>query len=57
MTENFVPFEGKIEFKKPYDDSGTVPDFMKRGALILQKDNPSGLPQYDAAVEIPILFE
>ncbi|MDP2676953.1 MAG: Gmad2 immunoglobulin-like domain-containing protein [bacterium] len=57
MTENFVPFVGALEFEKPYDDTGNVPDFMKRGSLILQKDNPSGLPQFDDALEIPILFE
>ncbi|MBI4114459.1 MAG: hypothetical protein HY445_01300 [Candidatus Niyogibacteria bacterium] len=55
MTEEYVPFEGKIEFEKPYQEGAS--DFMKRGAIIFQKDNPSGLPQYDAAVEIPILFE
>jgi len=57
MTENFVPFEGVLEFEKPYSDMGTIPDFMKRGTLILKKDNPSGLPEHDDALEIPILFE
>ena len=55
MTEDFVPFEGKIEFAKPYSEG--APDFMKRGTLIFQKDNPSGLPQFDDAIEIPIVFE
>lgn len=49
MTEDFVPFTAQIEFTKP-----TVYDY---GALILQKDNPSGLPQYDDALEIPIKFK
>ncbi|MBI2063276.1 MAG: tryptophan-rich sensory protein [Candidatus Yanofskybacteria bacterium] len=53
MTEDFVPFEGVIEFKKPE----YIGDFSRRGALILRKDNPSGLPEYDDAIEIPILFE
>ncbi|MDP2631264.1 MAG: Gmad2 immunoglobulin-like domain-containing protein [Candidatus Uhrbacteria bacterium] len=49
MTEDFVPFTATLEFETPtlYDN----------GALILQKDNPSGLPEYDAALEIPIIFE
>ena len=48
MTEEFVPFEGTIEFTKPsYGDNG---------ALILQKDNPSNLPEFDDALEIPVKF-
>ncbi len=54
MTEEFVPFEGTIEFATPYKPGDQ--DFMKRGALILQKDNPSGLPEHDDALEIQILF-
>jgi len=49
MTEDFVPFEAKIEFEKP-----TV---KNNGTLILRKDNPSGLPEHDDALEIPILFK
>jgi hypothetical protein len=49
MTEDFVPFELTLEFTKP--------DYKNNGALIFQKDNPSGLPEYDDALEIPILFE
>ena len=49
MTEEFVPFEATLEFIKP--------DYSNRGALILQKDNPSGLPENDNALEVPILFE
>ena len=29
---------------------------MKRGSLILKKDNPSGMPEHDDALEIPIFF-
>lgn len=47
MTEDFVRFEGTIDFE--------IPD-GERGALILQKDNPSGLPQFDDALEIPIWY-
>jgi len=49
MTTDFVPFRVEIPFDRPaYGD---------RGALILQKANASGLPEHDAAVEIPIFFE
>ena len=54
MTEAFVPFTATVEFENPYVDG--QPDFMKRGFLILQKDNPSGLPENDNALEIPIYF-
>jgi hypothetical protein len=49
MTEEFVPFEGVLEFQKP--------DYDKRGTLILRKDNPSDLPEHDDALEFPIFFE
>lgn len=55
MTGDFVPFEGSVEFKKPECADGA--DYCKRGAVIFQKDNPSGLPENDAAVEIPVVFE
>ncbi|MDP3900241.1 MAG: Gmad2 immunoglobulin-like domain-containing protein [bacterium] len=54
MTEDFVPFVGTLEFERPFPDGAQ--DFMKRGALILQKDNPSGLPEHDAALEVWIRF-
>jgi hypothetical protein len=54
MTENFVPFEATLTFENPYKLGD--PDFMKNGYLILQKDNPSGLPENDAAIEIPVTF-
>lgn len=53
MSQNYVPFEGVIEFENPSWEDG----FSKRGSLILKKDNPSGLSQYDDALEIPVLFE
>ena len=52
MTEEFVTFEGTIEFSDP----SWQEDFSKSGVLIFQKDNPSGLPEHDDALEIPILF-
>lgn len=53
MTEEFVPFSFTLEFDTPPGPGGPI----NRGALILQRDNPSGLPENDAAVEIPIIFE
>jgi len=47
MTENFVPFEGQIEFENP----GT-----ETGYLILEKDNPSGLPENEDSIKIPVKF-
>ncbi len=49
MTEDFVEFEAVLEFEEP--------DYSNKGALILQKDNPSGLPENDDALEIPIIFK
>jgi len=54
MTEEFVPFYGTLEFVSPYNEGD--PHFMKSGSLILQKDNPSGLPEHDDALEIPVRF-
>lgn len=48
MTEDFVPFAAILEFKKPSTE---------RGVLVLQKDNPSGLPEHDAELRIPIAFD
>ncbi len=54
MTTEFVPFSATLEFTSPYPEGGQ--DFMKRGSLILQKDNPSGLPELNDALEIPVRF-
>ncbi len=48
MTEEFVPFEGTLEFDTPTTETGT---------LILQKDNPSGLTEHDDELRIPVRFE
>lgn len=55
MTEEFVPFTSELSFESPYGLGD--PDFMQRGTLILQKSNPSGLPEHDDAIEIPIRFD
>lgn len=47
MTENFVPFSADVTFE---------PNTAKGGTLILRTSNPSGLPEHDAAIEIPIRF-
>jgi len=52
MTEEFVSFEKTLEFDIPQTLSTST-----RGTLILHKDNPSGLPEYDDALEVPIYFE
>lgn len=54
MTTEFVPFSVTLNFVNPYSEGS--PDFMKSGSIILQKDNPSGLPEHDDALEIPIRF-
>lgn len=48
MTTEFVPFEVSLSFQKP---------LTKTGTLILKKDNPSGLPENDGSISIPVRFE
>ncbi len=47
MTEEFVPFTATLTFDPPQTGTGT---------LVLEKDNPSGLPEYAASVRIPVTF-
>lgn len=50
MTTEFVPYTAEVYFS---------PDpnaYSQNGAIILQRDNPSGLPEYDEALEIPVVF-
>jgi len=47
MVEDFVPFRTTIEFEAPKTKTGT---------LILKKDNPSGLPENDDELRIPVRF-
>lgn len=54
MTSEFVPFTMNLNFVSPYKAGD--PDFMKRGTLILKKDNPSGMPENDDALEIEVQF-
>ncbi|PIR44715.1 MAG: hypothetical protein COV10_03415 [Candidatus Vogelbacteria bacterium CG10_big_fil_rev_8_21_14_0_10_51_16] len=54
MTTEYVPFRAVLTFDSPFATSS--PDFMKRGSLILQKSNASGLPEHDDALEYVIEF-
>ncbi|MBP6921381.1 Gmad2 immunoglobulin-like domain-containing protein [Candidatus Gracilibacteria bacterium] len=48
MTENWVPFTATLTFPaQPISSTGT---------LVLKKDNPSGEPQNDASLVIPVQF-
>lgn len=49
MTEEFVLFSGVLEFESP--------ELKNNGTLILRKDNPTGLPENDDALEIPVFIE
>ena len=52
MTTEFVTFESVVDFTVPEN----IGDFSRRGSLILQKDNASGLPEFDDALEITVFF-
>lgn len=47
MTENFVPFNAGLKFDTPETDTGF---------LILEKDNPSGLPENADELKVPVKF-
>lgn len=47
MTESFVPFEARLSFKAPDDE---------RGKLVLLRSNPSGLPENEMEVSVPVIF-
>ena len=47
MTTEFVPFEATLGFETPTTKTGT---------LVLQKDNPSGLPENEDSLIVPVLF-
>ncbi len=54
MTADLVSFQTTLEFESPYKSGD--PYYMKRGALIIKKDNPSGIPENDDDKEIPVSF-
>jgi hypothetical protein len=47
MTESFVPFESELQFAAPATATGT---------LVLEKDNPSGLPEHADELRVPVRF-
>lgn len=47
MTIEFVPFEATLTFAAPTTATGT---------LVFEKDNPSGLPENDDKLEVPVSF-
>jgi hypothetical protein len=48
MTEDFVPFKAAINFD---------PKENEKGFIILEKDNPSGLPENADSINIPVRFK
>ena len=48
MTEDFVPFKAAVTFA-----TSTTRD----GVVVFKKDNPSGLPEHDDELVIPVVFE
>lgn len=47
MTENFVPYKATLDFTTN----------AERGVLILEKDNPSGLPENAQQLKVPVKFK
>lgn len=47
MTTEFVPFSVTMQFQTPQTETGT---------LVFKKDNPSGLPEHDDELRIPVRF-
>jgi hypothetical protein len=47
MTSDFVEFYAELDFGNVDTETGT---------LILRKDNPSGMPEYDDSISIPVKF-
>ena len=48
MTTDFVPFEASLEF--------TI-DKEQAGVLVLEKDNPSGLPEHSDEIRVPVILK
>ncbi len=47
MTSEFVPFKITLTFAPPATATGTI---------VFRKDNPSGLPQHDDEMRLPVRF-
>jgi len=50
MTSDYVPFTATITFTADSQITNTV------GTLVLQKDNPSGLPEHDDSLRVPVII-
>lgn len=48
MTNDYVPFQAELDF--------ALPTTSESATLVLKKDNPSGLPQNDAQLIIPVII-
>lgn len=48
MTEDFVPFEAELSFEITED---------QKGVLVLEKDNPSGLPENADELHMPLFLQ
>ncbi|OGC49831.1 hypothetical protein A2716_00510 [candidate division WWE3 bacterium RIFCSPHIGHO2_01_FULL_40_23] len=48
MTEDYVDFESLLEFDTPSDP---------KGYIVLRADNPSGMPENDKELKIPVRFK
>jgi hypothetical protein len=49
MTTDYVPFSINLEFTKPTTTT--------KGFIMIMRDNPSGLPENEASITIPITFK
>ncbi len=49
MTTEFVPFTAELIFSKPASPMAAV--------LVFKRDNPSGLPEHDDSIEIPVTIQ
>ena len=47
MTEEYVDFTGTVEFAEPETETGVME---------FRRDNPSGLPENDEEIRIPVRF-
>ena len=49
MTEDFVPYESEVSFAPP--------EYIDHIILVLEKDNPSGMPEFDDSFEITLFLK
>lgn len=51
MTTDFVPFKASITYVN------ATSSYSNKGAIILKNDNPSGDPERDMSIEIPVVLK